>query len=119
MLSEIVIQEYCREKCHSIIYPENWPKWLKTQRVFQLGYFYSNLFVIAINGRSHFMQNTIKRYQRRADKVLFEKFAKEHDFVEEMKKEIEKSQEEVKQNEFKIAEADHHKNILSNFLTKE
>ena len=60
------------------------------------------------------MLNTIKRDQRRVDKVLFEKFAKEQDFVEEMKKEIEKLQEEVKQNEFKIAEEDHYKDILSN-----
>ena len=64
------------------------------------------------------MLDTIKRDQRRADKVLFEKFTKEQDFVEEMKKEIEKLQEEVKQNEFKIAEATYHKDILSNLYGK-
>ena len=101
------------------MYLEPLPKWLKIQVVFQVGYFHSNLFVIADNGRSHLMLNTIKRDKRRADKLRFDRFTQEQDLVERMKKEIEDLQEEVKQNKFKITEADYHKNILGEFMTKE
>ena len=80
-------------------------------------FLYSNL--IATNGRSHLMLNTIKRDERRAEKILFKKLLTEHDKMKNMKEDIAKLKDELKRCQIDKEEADKNKDILASLYDKQ
>ena len=61
------------------------------------------------------MLNTVKRDERRAEKILFKNLLAEHDMMKNIKECIAKLQDELKRYQIDKEEADKNKDILASY----